>query len=422
MLVDVNILDLMKSFQEDELRKAQEELTQKAIDVLTRNKNVPPEHQYSHKEGTDDRPTYYYTDDAGNYYKYTNAPAGHSDVSSMYGEAELHTSEPTFETNPEYFTPEGKKLTRCPDCDPAQVEWNQTYNRYDPQNMWAGRWMKDDGSYCYTYLDSDIREFPRFHIHQQNAIVDVQLPALRQMVTDLYNSDRLKDQLTGLAIALLDQGRIRASELCCLKPDDISFDGNLVMLGTRRIYADGDVLAALETLKQHKAGDEPLFAVPLQDMNGELDTSLQRRIGPNYLSSVVEQLGISLLGLQTYHATLRFYQEVKRVIERYQAPWDMAVQHALLSAVLEWGHDFSSEVDAGRVMQLTQAVLIDPIIIDALKQSAQEAGLLTEYPVMELPPPYIPIPYVSLNMLDRTAPEAEFSQWIHSVPIHEYYE
>lgn len=404
---DMDILDILKAAQQ--------------APVLTKDKNVPPAHQYSHREGEEDRPRFYYQDDGGNLYRYTNAPTGHSDHSNMYGDPQVHESEPQFETNPEYFTPDGKKLNRCPECDAAEIEWNERYNRYDPQNMWAGRWMDaSSGDYRYTYLDSDIRKFPRFRIHQQNAIVDVQIPSLREYIVQLFDSTKLKDQFTAVCLALLDQGRIRATELAVLTPDDVRFDGNLVYLGNRRIYAGPKLLSALEIMKRNKAGDEPLFAIPLQDAEGKLDQSLQRRVGPNYLQAVLDQLGISLLGLQTYHSTLRFCQEVKRAIERYQAPWDQAVQHGLLSAALEWGHDFTQEMDASRVMQLVQAALIDPLIIDSLKRSAEESGMLTEMPVMEPPPAYIPIPAVSLELTTRTREEEEFSQWIHSVAIHEY--
>jgi hypothetical protein len=339
----------------------------------------------------------------------------------MYGEAEMYTTEPQFATNPEYYTPDGKKLTRCPDCDAAQVEWNQAYNRYDPQNLWVGRWMDpENGSYRYTYVDSDIRDFPRLHVHQQNAITDVQIPALRTMVTQLYNSDRLKDQMTAIALALLDQGRMRATELACLTPADVVIEGSLVSLGNRKIHADNKLLGALEVLKQNKAPDEPLFAVPQQKRDGEVDKTLQRRLGPNYFAAVLDQLGISLLGLQTYHGTLRFYQEMRRLLEHYQAPWDMAVNNALMSVALEWGHNFAQEMDVGYVMQLIQAVLIDPIVLDVLRRGAEEQGMIFELPTQELPTPTIPIPYVSMDVVDRNGEELEFSNWLHSVAVHEY--
>ena len=413
---------LGKSLQSEAmLAIAKEDFLNKAVDILTRNKNVPPNHKYSHREGGDDSPKFYYNDESGNVYRYSNAPNGHPDNVNMYGDPEINASEPLFDANPEYYKPDGKKLSRCPDCEEDQVEWNPQYNRHDTQNMWAGRWMDaESGAYRYTYLDADIRSFPRFRIHQQNAIVDVQLPALRTAINGLYSSDRLKDQLTALALSLLDQGRMRASEVASLTPSDIFIDGGLLTIRNRRIHADSKILGAIESLKQHKSADEPLFAVPLQDVEGKVDQTLQRRLGPNYFASVLEQYGVSLLGLQTYHATLRFYQEMKRLIERYKAPWDQAMNQALMCAAMEWGHDFGVETDTMGVMQLIQSVLIDPIIVDALKQSAQEAGLLVEFASMPLPTPAVPVPYVSIDLMTKTSDEEEFSQWLHAAPIHEY--
>ena len=111
---------------------------------------------------------------------------------------------------------------------------------------------------------------------------------------------------------------------------------------------------------------------------------------------------------------------MKRLIERYKAPWDQAMNQALMCAAMEWGHDFGVETDTMGVMQLIQSVLIDPIIVDALKQSAQEAGLLVEFASMPLPTPAVPVPYVSIDLMTKTSDEEEFSQWLHAAPIHEY--
>jgi len=390
--------------------------------LLTRDKKVAPDHEYSHMEGEkDSNPKYYYKDPVGNVIRYSNAPTGHSDRSQQYGEAAPHFTEPQFDSNPEYFTPDGRKLSRCPDCDPNAVEWNSNYSQYDPQNLWVGRWIDPiTGKQQYTYLDADLRNFPRLRIHQQNAITDVRLPALREYATSLFVSDRLKDQLTALALVLLDQGRMRVVELATLTPAHIVFEGSIVNLGNRKIYADNTLRSALEILKLKKNPDEPLFAVPLQKQDGSIDTSLQRLIGPNYLSSVLDQLGIPLLGLQTYHATMCFTRKLQRLVSQYAVPWDQAVQQALLASALEWGHDFSQEVSAPMILQLTQSVLIDPVVVDALKRSANEQGLLYNIQTQELPASSIPIPYVSLEMTGKTSEEIEFSKWLHSTPIHEY--
>jgi hypothetical protein len=100
----------------------------------------------------------------------------------------------------------------------------------------------------------------------------------------------------------------------------------------------------------------------------------------------------------------------------------MALQHALMSVALEWGHDFMMEQDAPRVLQLIQAVLIDPVVVEVLEQNAHAQGMVGADPTQALPPAMIPIHAVSFNLLDRTPEEAEFSQWLHTHPIHNHAE
>jgi hypothetical protein len=117
----------------------QQQLMRKAMDVLTKDKNADPTHAYSHREGDDDNPRYYWKDQTGNLVRYTNAPQGSDDRNDQFGEAKIHSGEPLLDKNPEYYAPDGRKLTRVPE-DPATVEWNSKYNRYDPKNLWIGRW------------------------------------------------------------------------------------------------------------------------------------------------------------------------------------------------------------------------------------------------------------------------------------------
>jgi hypothetical protein len=411
---------LNKSLENDAVMAIhQEELTRKAMDILTKDKKVLPEHNYAHMEGSEENPAFYYTDPMGNRVRYTNAPDGHGDRSKYFGEASLHPTEPDITSNPEYFTLDGRKLTRAPDHD--DVEWNENYNQYDPQNLWAGRWTdQNTGEQRYTYVDADLRGFPRLQIHQQNAMVDVQIPTLRTKVGTMFASEKLKDQVTAVTLALLDQGRMRAVELSSLTPSEVVIQGNLISLGPRKVYAGPKMREAIETLVAHKAPDEPLFSVPSQDREGKVDRMLSRRVGPHYLAMVLDQLGISLLGLQTYHASQCFAREVERMLTQYGASWDAAVQQGLLASALEWGHDFTQEQDTPGVLQLTQAVLIDPVVIDTLRASADAQGLSEQLGAQPLPPVMIPIPHVSLDMADRTPEEAEFSMWLHSAHVHDY--
>lgn len=394
------------------------DLMQKAMEVLNKDKGVDPSHTYSHKEGDDHNPKFYYVDQFGNYVRYTNGPDGHPDTHAHLGDAQPHMSEPSFESNPEYYTPEGKKLTRCPECE--DIEWNPKYNPHDPKNMWAGRWIDPEtGEHRYTYIDSDVRNFPQLRLHQTNAVVDTRLPEMRETIKEMFSSDKLKDQITAIMLALLDQGKFRAVELAMLTPADVHIRGNIITLGKRQFVAGPQILNALETLVNHKAPQEPLFSIPVQNVDGETDPMLSRRIGPNYISSVLDYMGLSLLGLQTYHATLRYFRTVQTYLTVHQTGWEIAHRAGVIAALVEWGHDLSTEMNVQEVINVAQAVLIDPVIVAFLQQQAQEQQL--DQPASaQLPPIMRTTPYVAVEIAGKTQEEQEFSQWLHSAPVHDY--
>jgi hypothetical protein len=401
----------------------QQSVIRKAMDILTRDKYVDPSHSYSHMEGDDNNPRFFYRDQTGNVVRYTNAPTGDPDRADFYGDAKLHPSEPMFDKNPEYFTPDGRKLTRAPDADPEAVEWNSKYNRYDPKNLWIGRWRDpNSGEFRYTYVHSDVRDLPKLAIHQQNALTDARLGGMRSYYCDLFNkSDKIKDQMTAVALALLDQGKMRAIELAALTPDVLVIDGSLISLGPRKIYVDAKALAAFTVLKNTTPPGMPLFSIASQGRD-KIDVNVRRMLGPHYLSRVMDLQGISLLGLQTYHGTSTFAKEIERLLTYYRASWDQAAQAALTTVALEWGHDFSMEPDPQRILQLVQEVLVDPVVVQVLQINAKAQGLTNNPGTATLPEPTVPVPYVCMDLSDLTADEKEFSEWTHSLSLHDFAE
>lgn len=419
VLRDQGVLDF---FQQKLMGKAllaiaRDDLIAKATDILTKDKNVDPTHRYSHQ----DAGNFYYKDPKENLIRYTNAPSGHADRLSYYGDAERHPNEPDLVTNPEYFTEQGQKLTRAPNVDASLVEWNQKYNRYDPQNLWAGRWNDSvTGGVRYTYIDSDIRNYPKLQLHQQNAYTDVRIPYFRKHVAQLFTSEKLKDQITAVVLALLDQGKIRASEITSLSAGEVIVSGNLVQLRNKQVYTDSKLVAAIDALVKNKMPDEPLFSVPMQDKDGTVDQNLNRYIGPNYLGKVLEAQGISLIALQAYHSTISFCRELQRFITDFQLPWDQAISSANLAIALEWGHDLTQATDAVYTLQLINSVLVDPVAVETVKNNAEQQGLVSSFAAAVTPQATVRVPYVSLDLVDRTSEEKEFSSWLHNHPIHEH--
>jgi hypothetical protein len=418
---------LGKSLDADEssfvLFLSQWEVIRKAMAILTKDKNADPEHSYSHQEGDEDNPRYLWKDALGNLVRYTNAPQESDDRADHFGDAKIHSSEPDPTKNPEYYTPDGRKLTRAPDVDPAQVEWNAKYNRYDPKNLWVGRWRDPNGgAYRFTYVHSDLRALPKLQIHQQNTLTDARIPPFRQWYAKLFNSsDKIKDQMTAVALALLDQGKIRALELAAITPDVVQIDSNLITLGGRKLFGCPKMVAAIDMMKRTTPGGMPFFSVPLQTTQ-KVDPVVRRMMGPHYLARLVDTQGLSLLGLQTYHGTISFSREVDRAIIYYQASWEQAVNHALMVVAKEWGHDLTQEADPLRILQLVSEVLVDPVVIQVMQMNAKQQGLIGSQPSPNLPPPSIPIPFVAIDMMDRQAEEQEFSDWTHQLPMHEFAE
>jgi hypothetical protein len=413
--------DFGKSLEVAKLFYAEWELSKAALGILTRDKNVDPSHTYSHKEGDEDHPKHYYRDQADNFVRYTNAPTGHADRHSAHGEAKIHPSEPSVDQNPEYFTPEGKKLSRAPAAqDPSTIEWNQNYNKFDPKNLWAARWRdQDSGEHKYTYVHSDIKQIPKLAINQQNALFDARMSTFRQYYSDLFNSDLLKDKVTAVCLALLDQGRMRVTELSMLTPAEVRVSESVVQLGLRKIHVDERIRSILSELVKTKQKDEPLFAVPQQDKdNNPEDNGLRRRIGPHYLSRVVESQGISLYSIQTYHATVTFVRDVVRYLSA-GAAFETAIDRACRTIAHEWGYGLATDIDPHQTVELILQSLVDPIVVELLQQSYSKKKPPQE---IESVPNTYTIPHVSMDLTDRTYEEKEFSGWLHSHPIHEHAE
>lgn len=396
-----------------------ESMTKAMGGFVMRDKGVDPTHTYSHREGTEDHPRYYFRDQGGNYVRYTNAPNGHPDASSLDGDPAVHPAEPDATKAPQFFSPDGRKLSRAP-AEGAEVQWNPSYHPSDPQNLWFGRWVEPmTGEHAYTYLDSDIRSVPELLLHQQNALTDVRLPVLRSYTRRLSTSPHLKDRVTALGLALVDQGRVRLQELGALKVEDAKQVDGLWQLGQRFIYADRRASSLLSLLTRGRHPEEPLMAVPMMKMNGDLDAEKIRVVGPHYLEGILEQIGLSGAALQVYHATQAFSREVQRLLVENKVPWDSACAYATAQVATDLGYDLRQEMNVEQTLPLIRQLLIDPVVVEVLARNAKQFGMLGDVPTL-LPYPGRAISYVSLDLSTRTADEQDFSAWLHSYPAHNH--
>lgn len=388
----------------------------KASPYVTKDQKVDPSHSYSHSEGPKDHARHFYTDQNGNFIRYTNAPSGDKNQTRHFGEPQLHPLEPTLESAPQYFDPTGRKLTRAPGSQ--AVEWNQSYHPDDPKNFWVGRWVNpSSGEHEYTYLDADVRRHPAMYIHQQLQLTDVRIPVLRQYIQTLSNSPMLKDRIVATALALLDQARFRVQELTALSVGEIQDNQSFYVIGNRMIFPDHKVRVMLSLMTENRTDTEPFLAVPFTKKNGDVDEMLLRRIGPHYLNAVLDQLGLSLEGLQIYHATQAFSREITRLTTQYHAPFNVALEYATLSVASEMGHDVTQEQDMEQILPMIRELLLDPVVVRALEMNAEEMGLNNGMPLLlPLPPPFVA--YVSFDVGNLTPDEKEFSTWLHKFPAH----
>lgn len=396
-----------------------EEMAKATGGFVMRDKGVDPTHTYSHREGTEDHPRYYFRTQNGDYVRYTNAPGGHADASKFNGDPAVHFAEPSAGKAPQFFSPDGRKLTRAP-AQGIDIQWNRNYHPQDPENLWYGRWVEPStGEHAYTYLDADIRGIPELLIHQQNALTDVRIPVLRSYVARLSTSPHLKDRVTALGLALVDQGRMRLQELGALKVADVYEEDSLWCLGNRYIYADRRTRGLLTLLTRARHPEEPFLAVPLVKMDGDLDTDKIRIIGPHYLEGILEQIGLSAAALQVYHATQTFSREVQRILYEGCTPWEIACAYATAQVAAEMGYDLREQMDLEQALPLVRELLIDPVVVEVLERNANQNKLCDGDPRL-LDLPGRPVSYVSLDLNTRTADEQDFSAWLHAYPVHRH--
>lgn len=384
---------------------------------LSSNKKVDPTHTYAHRDGEDDHPRFFFRDPQNNFVRYTNAPSGHKDNVSSYGEASLHPSEPTAATAPQYYDPQGRKLTRAPEMG-SQVQWNPNYHSNDPENLWIGRWVNPiTGEHEHTYVDADMRMIPKMYLHQQIQLVDVRLPVLRKYIRSLFSSSMLKDKIVATALALVDQARFRAEEIGDLRVKDVQMYGALYDIGGRLVFGDHKFRAMMSLLTKNRKPQEPLFAVPIVKKDGKPDPMVIRNIGPHYIQSILEQMGLSLSGLLAYHATETFSREAERLLNEHDCPWESALEYATVAVAQEMGHDLSQEQNIAEILPVIRDMMIDPVVVEVLEQNAKDASLLGQTQLtLPLPPPAI-MP-VTFDLLTRTTDEQAFSKWLHTYPAH----
>lgn len=389
-----------------------------AISMIIQDDSHLRKAEYSHKEGNDLSPKYYYKDDVGNYSKRGNAPKGHEDYDPLYGDAEDDGLTP--DTAPQFFTRDGRKLSRAPYTG-ADVQWNRNYHPKDTNNMWAGRWVNPvTGEHEYTYMDSDLRDGRMYKINRENSLTDNRLPHFRRYVVALAKSTHQKDKTTAVILALLDQGRFRVRELMALRVGEVKLNREIVVIGKRKIHADPSLVEHLRVLTNNKDPQAPLFSVAPVDVSGGIDHNKSRRLGPHFVVNLLDELGVSAEALQTYHASQTYSMEIQRVLSSNNTSYNAAHHFALLEVASEMGHNLDHVDDFESAIYAIEQAAVDPIVVMAIKRTCEEMGIGSDGGGTLQRPVFDAVPRVSMVLMDRTEDEEEFSYWLKTVPIHEF--
>ena len=389
----------------------------KAIEAIRSDEIEKANFTYSHKEGNEIRPKFAYKDEIGNISFRNNAPIGHSDYSSEFGDP-AEEDELNPQTAPQFYTRDGRKLSRAPFTG-VQVEWNQNYHREDPKNLWAGRWVNPvTGEHEYAYIDSDLRENKFYAINRANALIDNRLPLFRRYVSALFKSHHQKDKIVAVILALIDQGRFRVRELMSLRVGDVSVHREVIKIGNRPIHGDSNLHQQLGTLTSNRHPMEPLFMVTPVTPNGDMDYSSMRRIGPHFVVNLLEELGLPAEALQTYHASQTYSSEIQRIFCSSNSSYESAHMFSLLEVASEMGHNLDHVEDYEMALKVIESSVVDPIVIQAIKQNCQKLGVGMRGDYSSKRPVYSAVPHVSMTLTGRTEEEEEFSKWLRMVPVH----
>lgn len=343
---------------------------------------------------------YWYRDRMGNYYRYTNAPVDHPDYDPFLGQPLLDPEQPLPEKNPEFFTAEGFKRNIAV---PQNVEpqRNANYSQTSSRNIWF-EVMKQKNQVQYVYLDADVKENLDLYVQNQLRVVDSAIPRFRQYATQLFTGTHIKDRITGALLMLVDQGFYEVEELVNSTVGDIEFVDQAVMFLGRKFVCDLNFFDFLTSLVTLRSPTEPLF---------EFDTTHGKRpVGRNYLYAVFASLRVSPKFLLYWNASHMFSRIVNRMSFQ-QVPAD----EVETKAFDELARALSTRDDV--------RYLVDFKLRDALLERYKDTSSLTEEELgkslARLSTDDFGIAVIRSDLTSLREDEAEFSQWLHSEPMHD---
>jgi len=370
---------------------------------------IDPAHEYIYKTGEHDIYQYWYRDHIGNYWEYTNAPEDSPDYDPLCGSAFLSPDQPMPHIAPQFYTPEGyKRSMGVPDG--VELESNDAYDPTSPSEVWYEMYTDPEGNSRFVYLDADVRESLDLWVQQQLRVVDAGLPAYRKYASELFLSDNEKDRSLGTVLILIDQATYDIEELVYAACSDCEFIDNTVKLLGRKFICDPDMLDYLTEKVAQKEPEAPLFT--MTTMLGE------EVLGIRYLASIFQALKMNPRFIRHWHANHQF----SRIVHR------MASQRVPMEQMEELAYN-----ELARVLATSEDVrfLIDYKVRDTLfnnypteaedtpPKNPNEDEEQVEKSLKHVPTDDFGVAQVWSDLTTRRPDERDFSEWLHSEPLHE---
>jgi hypothetical protein len=372
--------------------------------------DMDPEHKYIYCTGFHSIKDYWWMDNQGNYWRYTNAPEGDKDHDPKLGEPLVHPEQPMPTENPEFFTDDGFKRHQAiaPELMPQR---NPNYDPDSAKELWF-EVVESSGLVRYVYLDADVRENLDLWVQYQLRLADASLMDYRQTAYDMFQGEHPQDKVTGVILMLLDQGLFLPELLVDLVVADLEFIDKTVKLGGRKIACDDMLLDFFTSLTQDRQPEDPLFV--LQTVHG------RNSVGYNYIYAVLNALKMDPNYLLAWHANHMF----SRILHRMSLE-GIPIEEAGVQVYEELSNALNTTDDVRFLIDTkVRNVLLENYGQEPVEEpDAPESPEGQEEPVAKaltfVEQDSFGVPMIYTDLIERRSDELEFSIWLHAEPMHD---
>lgn len=400
-------------------------------ELITKSFSLPetidPNHTYVYRSGFGGLYRYWYIDQGGNYWEYTNAPEDSPDFESTIGPAILVDDQVTPTTAPQYYASNGKKLHAAVP-DGVEIQYNSDYNPHDAEEVWYGIYTDPEtGAPMIVYLDADIRENPELIVQYGVRLADSGITQYRSYSNFLYTSANLKDKVVGAFLMLVDQGMYSPNELTRATVGDVEFIDSTIKLLGRKFVCDTDFYDFMTSVVAGRDDTEPLFKV---------STHLgEEPIGDGYASSLFYSMRMDPNNMLVWSANCAFVRIVHRLLLQ-RVPPDLLEDRAYaeLSQTFSTVDDLRYMVLDGlhtRLIDNYEAAMEEAVMAQAAAEDAVEqqegadpdvdpgAGEDVEKSLTVVDTDSFGVATITTSLKGMRDFERNFSQWLHYEPMHQ---